>query len=86
MASDILMLESVGDDDTEIVELCSTDGAEPRPPRPLSVIPTDEAEPRPPGYTAEETEAGDDRIDTTGGDDVIVMGESERGSAIAATI
>ena len=62
----------------EMFEVCSTGGAAPRPPRPASVIPTDEAEPRPHGFDTDETEAGDDRIDAMGGDEVIVIGESDR--------
>ena len=62
----------------EMFELCSTGGAAPRPLRPTSVIPTDEAAPRPQGFGTDDTETGDERIDTIGGDDVIVMGESDR--------
>ena len=65
-------------------EVPSTNGAEPRPLRTASVIPTDGAELRPYGFGTEETEAGDDRIETMGGEDVIEIGDSERGSAIAA--
>ena len=59
-------------------KLGSTEGAEPLPPRSASVIPTEEAGPLPRGFDTDEMEAGDDRIDTMGGDEAIVMGESAR--------
>ena len=48
-------------------------------------VPTAWVEPKPQGEGMRDSEAGDERIGTTGGEDVMVIGDSARGAVIAPT-